>query len=1038
MAGMQNQNVPNLQQVIQQQQAPIEAPPSGPVAPPAATIPQYPAHMWSGTGQSIQQGMNRPQPMLQSVSQSMQPSGKPDQPNTVEWYAKDHKQQLQQQEQMNHPNAMMPGGQQQYPKMSGGEQRMASVEFRRHLVVAAVLRKVGLALEGAITSLPAKSLSILKQHPKLMAEILKQEQQNKQQEMLQGMQNPMDPGMREASVGFSSPEPSIPNAAFFRALKLGVICDKRVKVAIIGPDRVGKTSLGKSLRGEPFDAEEPSTDGVQMSLPIKNAGTEPWRNLASQQNTTAFDHKCAEVIVKEELTTSTAQQECQSPSGAVEEELNDSAEQKVHMTQGEEAPEQAKVESTLGEDLIKSRSKEIAALMEDEGFESERVWPVIWDFAGQNIYHAIHPLFMSREAIYLLVVDLTKELSDLAQSFVKVGGHEEERAQSPESGNTNLDIFTRWLTLVHYLKQSGGNSTVGSVILVGTKADMVEGDPGEKMKSFVENISRTVPDFLLEHIAVPEDNFVVDNTKADTLSDEENTPIAKLRDFILKTAEDMPHTKEPIPLQWLSAELEIEEKVRHNVLYVSKETFKTDIVKKCCTQSEDDDVEGLLHFLHARGTIIYHTLPDSCNGLVILDPKWLIETICKIITTNPTWVYPLKYRRHYDCLRDTGILSNELLTFASEKLNITGIQNDLISVMKRFHLIFEWKNKHGDLIYLVPCMLTQISEVDLNTGSGPTPLCLRFYETGYVPCGFFPRLVVLFGVWASRKCSARQPNLSSNVASFFMGENFTVHLVRHSSVIKVSFSAEDASDHVQEKKFCRKILRCLKKCLKKLQKECLWLHAIPFKLYAKCELCPTSGKVPCIRHGKQECSHDDCAHYIDLEKKPLACERKPCRLPPHLKEKCIPWTEALDAFNLKEEPSTTSESQESSAKRKGTHPLGSKCKRSKDDIMTSETAEAAVKDGVPDEGVLDELAKEIPGEWKKLGRPLFKNHEATLKAIDVEEKQCREKAYGMLLKWKRAEGSHATYRVLYDALCGAERKDLAEKFCLSCHDFCAN
>lgn len=99
---------------------------------------------------------------------------------------------------------------------------------------------------------------------------------------------------------------------------------------------------------------------------------------------------------------------------------------------------------------------------------------------------------------------------------------------------------------------------------------------------------------------------------------------------------------------------------------------------------------------------------------------------------------------------------------------------------------------------------------------------------------------------------------------------------------------------------------------------------------------------------------------------------------------------------------------------------------------------AAVKDGVPDEGVLDELAEEIPGDWEKLGRRLLKNHEATLEAIDMEKRQCREKAYKMLLEWKRAKGSHATYRVLYDALCGAKRKDLAEKFCLRCHDSCAN
>ena len=196
MAGMQNQNVPNLQQVIQPQQAPIEAPPSGPVTPPAATIPQYPAHVWSGTGQSIQQGMNRPQPMLQSVSQSMQPSGKPVQPNTVEWYAKDHKQQLQQQEQMNHPNAMMPGGQQQYPQMSGGEQRMASVRFRHNLgPLTDPLELLHILKRPSTRQQHAKVLSILKRQQ--LAAFLKHRQQEKQQEMQQGMLNPMEPGMRE-------------------------------------------------------------------------------------------------------------------------------------------------------------------------------------------------------------------------------------------------------------------------------------------------------------------------------------------------------------------------------------------------------------------------------------------------------------------------------------------------------------------------------------------------------------------------------------------------------------------------------------------------------------------------------------------------------------------------------------------------------------------------------------------------------------------------------------------------------------------------
>ena len=83
-------------------------------------------------------------------------------------------------------------------------------------------------------------------------------------------------------------------AAYHRALEAGgSTYDKRVKVLLVGQDRVGKTSLGKALRGEPFDETELSTDGVQMFPAVKNAGTDAWRNPASLEHTTLFDHKVA-------------------------------------------------------------------------------------------------------------------------------------------------------------------------------------------------------------------------------------------------------------------------------------------------------------------------------------------------------------------------------------------------------------------------------------------------------------------------------------------------------------------------------------------------------------------------------------------------------------------------------------------------------------------------------------------------------------------------------------------------------------------------
>ena len=83
-------------------------------------------------------------------------------------------------------------------------------------------------------------------------------------------------------------------AAFHRALETGgSTYDKRVKILLVGQDRVGKTSLGKALRGEPFDEAECSTDGVQMIPAVKNAGTGAWRNPGYVEHTTVFDHKVA-------------------------------------------------------------------------------------------------------------------------------------------------------------------------------------------------------------------------------------------------------------------------------------------------------------------------------------------------------------------------------------------------------------------------------------------------------------------------------------------------------------------------------------------------------------------------------------------------------------------------------------------------------------------------------------------------------------------------------------------------------------------------
>ena len=108
--------------------------------------------------------------------------------------------------------------------------------------------------------------------------------------------------------------------AYRRALETGETFDRRTKIVLIGQDRVGKTSLRRYLRGEAFDKDEASTNGIEMISPVKNAGEGAWRNPALLENTSALDHKCAEFVAQTLLSSSG---EPTSGKGATQERSND-------------------------------------------------------------------------------------------------------------------------------------------------------------------------------------------------------------------------------------------------------------------------------------------------------------------------------------------------------------------------------------------------------------------------------------------------------------------------------------------------------------------------------------------------------------------------------------------------------------------------------------------------------------------------------------------------------------------------------------------
>ena len=292
---------------------------------------------------------------------------------------------------------------------------------------------------------------------------------------------------------------------------------------------------------------------------------------------------------------------------------------------------------------------------------------------------------------------------------------------------------------------------------------------------------------------------------------EEDPRIVSLRAGLLDLAKKMPPIKEVIPKQWLLVEQKVDKMLKEEGKhYVSKKRFKEDIFGNICHFNDTDDVEELLHFLQARGRVIYQDLPENPDGLVVLDPQWLMKILLEIIMVSPPLKNQPVIEKDYQVLRKKGLLSQQLLNGAFEYLKLNDIRDSLICIMESFDVICNSKNCKGeDYPYFVPCMLKSPKKNTRGTNmrTGPLPVFLTF-NTNYIPSGLFCRLVVHFWEWASQLCGSWiDLSLFVDAARFNVSEVYQLTLECHKSVIEFKIWKPRDSDKMEEKRICEELLR---------------------------------------------------------------------------------------------------------------------------------------------------------------------------------------------------------------------------------------
>jgi len=383
---------------------------------------------------------------------------------------------------------------------------------------------------------------------------------------------------------------------------------------------------------------------------------------------------------------------------------------------------------------------------------SDDIHSIMWDFAGQSVYYVTHPLFLTARAIYLLVYDLSQDPHEKAMPVVRQGVYKE--IQDNFNLKTNLDYLDFWMTSVASLASQDKDYDVDhesevlpkklpAVFLVCTHADK----PYSGCDPF--KLAYEIFGTLKDKPYGPQlaDVFVVDNTMSG--SEFECPEVARLREEVLAVANALPHVNEVIPIKWLRYEkcLQTLKNKRHHCISLA---HAKRVASKECIINKDSEIVTLLDFLHDLRLLIHFDDTPELDDLVVLDPQWLIDVFKKVITVRPYHWTEKKYVDLWCKLEREGILEEKLLKHVwSSLIPQTETCESLIAIMEKFSLLCPWPLQKGvscSKQYLVPSMLKShppkaISDL---VASAQIPSLFLKFETGQVPAGFFPRLVLEF------------------------------------------------------------------------------------------------------------------------------------------------------------------------------------------------------------------------------------------------------------------------------------------------------
>lgn len=197
----------------------------------------------------------------------------------------------------------------------------------------------------------------------------------------------------------------------------------------------------------------------------------------------------------------------------------------------------------------------------------------IWDFGGQEIYHATHQFFLTKRSLYILVADSRKEDTD----------------------------FYYWLNIVEILSE---NSPV--LIIKNEKQDRQRDINERQLRGRFPNLEKILAA-----------NFATNRGVREILAEIKNQ------------ISQLPHVGTSLPKSWIEVRKILENDKRD---YISLEDYFN--ICKNNGFSQQKDTFQLSGYLHDLGVCLHFQQDPLLSKILILKPEWGTDAVYKVLDSK--------------------------------------------------------------------------------------------------------------------------------------------------------------------------------------------------------------------------------------------------------------------------------------------------------------------------------------------------------------------------------------------------------------------